>query len=226
MLQRCRGKLNKKGNAQAILHIQKAASITVLAQLVAPPMMPDYLARGSYGGKLTGLSASHQSAFTQRSLESAAYEHDLMPLGAVHAQRSSEFSAASASFLGGRAKPGIPIGGFVSTLGRVCFVYGRCYEYLRARGCTNLCQTHRCLWRIIRDAKRCHDRLRAYYPRLVPVFDRTIDIAIQRSRWDAASDPTICDGEIPIEGYSFKTVPLAVLCRGSPLCLSRPLDLV
>jgi hypothetical protein len=88
-------------------HIQKAASITVLAAygswLVALLMMPDYLTCGSYGGKLTGLLASHQLVFMQCSLESA-YEHNSMPLGAVHMQCLYEFSVASASFLGGRAK--------------------------------------------------------------------------------------------------------------------------
>jgi hypothetical protein len=90
-------------------HIQKAASITMPAaygsRSTASVMpMPDHLMRSGYGGKLTGLSAGHQSALTQRSLESTAYEQDSMSLGDLHAQRSLESSMVSANFLGGRAK--------------------------------------------------------------------------------------------------------------------------
>lgn len=48
-----------------------------------------------------------------------------------------------------------------SILGRVCFTYGRCYEFLRSYDCPNLCPPYRGLWPVIRDSlaifKRCKD---------------------------------------------------------------------
>lgn len=86
-----------------------------------------------------------------------------------------------------------------STLGRVCFAYGRCYEFLSNLWGRTPCRRHSCLWRVILDARDVRNTMRGFDS--VGVGSANF-LMMDTLRWhNGPADPTVF---VEFAGFSFR----------------------